>query len=62
MKIKNWTACIQDREKLKEEVVERANLSAIKGSSVPGGGGGGGEIGEGKEGGEGEGVVVVVVV
>jgi hypothetical protein len=24
MKIKNWTACVQDREKWKEEVVERA--------------------------------------
>jgi hypothetical protein len=24
MKIKNWTACIQDREKWKEEVVEKA--------------------------------------
>ena len=24
MKIKNWTACVQDREKWKEEVVEKA--------------------------------------
>ena len=24
MKIKNWTACIQDRQKWKEEVVEKA--------------------------------------
>ena len=24
MKIKNWTACVQDREKLKKEVVEKA--------------------------------------
>jgi hypothetical protein len=32
MKIRNWTACVQDREKWKEEGVERA----IKGSSAPG--------------------------
>ena len=24
MKIKNWTACVQDREKWKKEVVEKA--------------------------------------
>ena len=24
MKIKNWTACVQDREKRKKEVVEKA--------------------------------------
>jgi len=36
MKVKNWTACIQDREKWKKEVVEKAKISAIKESSVPG--------------------------
>ena len=25
MKIKNWTACVQDREKWKKEVVEKDN-------------------------------------
>jgi hypothetical protein len=31
MKIKNWIACVQDREKWKEEVVEKAkNFQPLK--------------------------------
>ena len=26
MKIENWTACVQDREKWKEEVVEKVEI------------------------------------
>jgi hypothetical protein len=36
MKVKNWTACVQDREKWKKEVVEKAKTSAFKESSVAG--------------------------
>ena len=34
MKIKNWIACVQDRAKWKDVVV-KAKISTIKGSSVP---------------------------
>jgi hypothetical protein len=30
MKIKNWTACVQDREKWKKEVVEGQNCQQLK--------------------------------
>jgi hypothetical protein len=36
MKIKNWTACVQDREKWKKRSLRRPKISTIKESSAPG--------------------------